>query len=181
MKSQIDFLERLHGILSEADREFLRTGDPMVAVGWIALAAKSGAPIPPAMGAWLHKALDDYQNGDDTMDAAMGLAIKGKAQPRRKRRADAELNDLLGRMWFLIKAGATRPQAAAMVAARSGRQPEQLVRSYGTSWLMRRTDDPFDGMAPPAVREFVVQMLADYPDGEETRQEKGAILSRHRP
>lgn len=179
MRSQIDFLERLRGILSEADQEFARTGDPMVALEWIALAAKNGAPVPPAMGAWLHTALTDYKNGASTMDAAMGLAVKGKAQPRRRHRADVEMNETLGRMWWLIKAGATRPQAAALAATRTGRQPEQLDRSYGKSWFVRRTDDPFAGMAPEAMRAFVVEMLGDYPDSEETRQEKAAILSQH--
>jgi hypothetical protein len=174
-----EFAAKLRGILAEADAAFAKSGDPMDALGWIALAAKAGAPLPPRMGQWLHKALQEYIASDDTMDAAMGLDKRGQAQPRRRRRSDVELNDTLGRMWFLIKAGADRTQAAVLVAALTGRSVEQLQRSYGSSWFVRRTDDPFEGVPPTSVREYVVGMLAEYPDGAETEQEKTAILARH--
>lgn len=179
MSGREAFREKLRSILVEADEAFAKTGDPMDALGWIALAAKSGVELPPRMGMWLHQALQTYVNGDGTMDAAMDLDKRGQAQPRRKRRADGELNDTLGRMWFLMAAGADRTQAAELVAARTGRSVEQLVRSYGLSWFARRTDHPFAGMHPLAVRDYVVGMLAEYPDDARTREAKAAILRQH--
>ena len=98
MSGREQFAVELRGTLAEADEEFGRTGDPMDALGWIALAAKAGAPLPSRMGQWLHTALQAYVNGDASMDEAMGLATRGQGQPRRKRRAASELNDTLGRM-----------------------------------------------------------------------------------
>ena len=175
-----DFKITVDRALAEADQVFADTGDVMVAIEWSALAAKAGVPLPQRIGQWLHRALNDYRNEVvPTMDAAMGLDKRGQGHPRRKRRSAVELNDALGRMWFLIAAGADRTQAAALVAKLTGRQVEQLHRSYGSSWFARRTDRPFDGMQPVEVRDIVVGILADYPDGPETEQEKAAILGLH--
>jgi hypothetical protein len=180
MSGREQFAVELRGTLAEADEEFGRTGDPMDALGWIALAAKAGAPLPSRIGQWLHTALQAYVNGDASMDEAMGLATRGQGQPRRKRRAASELNDTLGRMWFLVQAGATRNQAAALVETTTGRSVEQLMRSYGASWFTGRTDNPFEGMPLSSVRDFVTEtLLSQYPDDERTREAKAAILARY--
>lgn len=179
MSAPVDFAAKLRGTLAEADEVFSKTGDPMDALGWVALAAKSGVELPPRMGRWLHKALQQYTSGEGTMDAAMGLALRGQEQPRRKHRSAADLNDATGRMWWLIHAGATRTQAAVLVAERTGRGVEQLHRSYGKSWHAKRTDDPFAGVPAAAVRAFVVDMLAEYPSIEPTREAKAAIMRKH--
>jgi hypothetical protein len=181
MTPRDQFREKLRGILAEADQAFAASGDPMDALGWIALAAKSGVELPPHMGRWLHQALQTYVNGDSTMDAAMGLRKRGQGGPRRKRREASELNDTLGRMWFLMAAGADRTQAAELVVARVGGTVEQLRRNYSKSWFARRTDHPFDGLHPQAVRDFVVGLLDEYPDDARTREAKAAILRQHPP
>jgi len=166
--------------LLEADQSFAETDDVMEALSWAALAAKSGAPLPPRIGHWLYAALNAYRSGNaKTMDAAMGLEKRGKKQPRRRMSDAVTLNNYLGRMWFLLAAGADRTQAAVLVAARTGRKVEQLQRSYGVSWFARRNDDPFSGMEQEAVRDFVADMLRDYPDALETAREKAAIRRRH--
>lgn len=179
MNGPVDFAAKLRAVLAEADAQFTKTRDPMDALPWVALAAKSGVPLPPRMGQWLHRVLQDYIGGIGTMDAAMGLALRGQEQPRRKRRTAAETDAALGRMWLLVKAGANRTQAATLVAALTGRSVEQLSRSYGASGFARRTDDPFAGVPAGMVREYVVGMLAEYPESTQTEQEKAAILRRH--
>lgn len=175
-----DFKTSFRAALAEADQAFAATGDEMLVIEWVALAAKVGAPIPPCMGRWLNKALSDYRNEvAPTMDAAMGLDKRGKASPRVKRRYAGALNVALGRMWFLIAAGADRTQAATLVAKLTGRQVEQLHRSYGKSWFARRVDQPFEGAPQDVIRDVVIGILADYPDGAETEQEKAAILARY--
>ena len=168
--------------LADADKLFADTRDTMLALQWIGFAAHAGEPIPPHMAGWLHKALEDYRNGPNTlrMDAAMGLNKRAKEQPKRRWRDAFELNDRLGRMWFLTAAGASREQAAVLVVALVGRgEVEQLIRSYGKSWFAHRTDDPFAGVDAFTVREFVDEMLAEYPDSTVTAQEKAAIRRQH--
>lgn len=170
-----DFIAKLGEVLLEADKSFGETGDVMEALGWVALAAKSGAPLPPGIGEWLHTALSEYQNSDVTMDEAMGLSSRGKP-PRRKSREARDKQAALGRMWMLCSAGAERKDAAVLVASVTGRAVEQLVRAYGESSFPARESQPFDGMAPHEVAAFVRITLTDYPDGPETEQEKAAIM-----
>ena len=174
-----DYKAVIRDALAGADRSFADTGNTIEALGWIALAAKAGEPIPPGIGLWLHGALQRYTKGSDTMDKAMGLDKQGQGNPRRKHRAAFELNDVHGDMWFLIHAGADRTQAAALVAAATGRSVDTLTRSYGSSWFAKRADNPFESMPAESVRAFVLDMLAKYPDGTHTEQEKAAIMSKH--
>lgn len=174
------FAVELRGILAEADAAFVKTGDPMDALGWIGLAAKSGVELPPHMGAWLHQALQTYIKGEGTMDAAMALRKHGAGSPRRRRREASWLNDIHGKMWFLIAAGATRTQAAELVSTIAGRSVEQLLRTYGKSWFVRRADAPFDGMHPTSVLQYLVEtLLPEFPDDERTREAKATILARY--
>jgi hypothetical protein len=175
-----DYKTTVREALASADQAFADTGDVMEALDWIAFAAKGGEPIPQRIGAWLHEALQTYRKGVGTMDEAMGLTVRGQGQPRRKRRAALELSDTLGRMWFLINAGADRTQAAVLLETTTGRSVEQLTRAYGLSWFARRTDNPFEGMPQSSVRDFVTQtLLPQYPDDERTREVKAAIVARY--
>jgi hypothetical protein len=124
-----DITSRVALALRQADQEFADSGDVMGALRWVAFAAQAGAPMPPRIATWLRQAVLTYVDGAGSMDHAMGLAQRGKAQPRQKGRAALALNDMLGRMWFLIAAGATRTHAAEMVAVVTSREPEQLARS----------------------------------------------------
>ena len=166
--------------LAGADRSFADTGDVMEALGWVAFAAKAGAALPPRIGAWLHAALTDYTKGAAlTMDEAMGLAKRGKAQPRRKAHEAHELQSGLGRMMMLCAAGAIRKDAAVLVSSVTRYTVEYLSREYGASRFPARESQPFSGVHPESVATFVRALLAEYPDGAETEQEKVAILQRH--
>lgn len=182
MTARETFAAKLRATLAEADNAFAETADPMDALGWIALAAKAGAALPPHMGAWLHQALQTYICGDGTMDAAMGLDKRGQGQPRRKRRETSALNGVHAKMWFLVGAGASRTEAAELVSTTTGRSVEQLLRTYSKSWFARRADRPFDGMDAPQARRYLAEtLLPEFPDDARTRKTKARILARFQP
>lgn len=163
--------DKLREVLGWADQAFAESGDPMAAIQSIATAAGSGVALPPHMGRWLRDALQTYIRSECSMDTAMGLDKRGKRQPRRRHRASAELEFAFTDMWFLVAVGASHTQAAELVAVRTGRSVEQLVRSYGTSWF---------GKNPQTLANLDTEvLLRAYPDDARTREAKAAIRQRH--
>lgn len=169
--------------LSAADKAFADTQDGLAALGWVALAAKAGQPIPPHMAKWLHGAIRAYQGSDKlTLESALGLSGQGKANPKRKARERAALDGDLARMSILHTLGATIPQAAAMVAEVFAGQlkADTLADRYARS-----------GSGKTALRDRklalinwhwteVENMLAEYPDrGQLIAEGKAAIRDRY--
>lgn len=176
-----EFRAKLAGILADADRAFADSGDPMDALGWIALAAKSGAPLPPTIGRWLHKAIGDYQAGAArTMDAALGLDKPGRANPRRRRQDRSALDVALSQMMLLHAAGGTIRQASVLVAAVTGRSADELERAYGEQKISVKAAQVFDGAPADWVADMVLSVMDEYPDAPlEVQQAKAAILAKH--
>jgi len=179
-----EFRAKIQDALAAADQSFATTGDVMEALSWVSFAARNGHPIPPRIGAWLHKALDAYCSGTaPSMDAALSLVARGRP-PRRKSHDESKLQGALARMFVLNLIGATIPQAAALVARLGGFTQATLADRY------RRR-----GMGKAALRDRaevlrrwlpseIEQTLAEYPDhGIEIEQAKGAVramYARHR-
>jgi hypothetical protein len=134
-----DLKAKVQQALADADQSFADTGDVMEALSWIGLAAKVGEPIPPRIGAWLKKALDDYRSGTAaTMDAAMGLASLGRP-PRRRLHDRSKLQGALARMYVLHADGATIEQAATLVASLSpDHTTGTLIDRYTRSGMGRK-------------------------------------------
>ena len=107
--------------LRQADESFAATGDPMEALSWIAFAAKSGNPIPPRIGEWLHAAVGAYERRDAaSMDAALGLKVPGKwGQPRARKQARSRLDGLLSEMLLWVAHGANIEEAAYLVSLKA--------------------------------------------------------------
>ncbi|MBL8288282.1 MAG: hypothetical protein JNL85_09895 [Rubrivivax sp.] len=184
----VNLHDNIQAVFAGADKAFAASGNVIEALGWVRLAAKAGLPIPPNIGRWLSGAIGDYLAADEpgskvTMDRAMGLsgtgATSGKGQPRRKAREARTLNNALGDMWILLCARATKTEAATLAAAKHGKEDAlDLMRSYGESWHAHRQDNAFEGMGVEAVRAFLADHLAGYPDSPLTAQEKAAIGAR---
>lgn len=180
------WLARLRAVLLEADQSFFANGDVMEALGWVAFAAKTGTPLPPRIGQWLHDALDAYRAGKvATLDAALGLDGIGKSNPRRQLRERSALEGALARMMVLHMIGATISQAAAMVARLTPDfKATTLADRYGRSGL---------GVAalqgrPQALRRWlpseIEQVLCEYPDHrieiEQGKEAIRAMYAKHR-
>ncbi|WP_310383904.1 hypothetical protein [Roseateles sp.] len=171
----------LGAALAEADKSFSKTGNTLEALSWVALAAKTGEPIPPAIGKWLHSAITAYRiDQTPTLDAALGLNDAGAANPKRRLRQDCGLQADLGRMMILHMIGATIPQAAAMAARTSSEM-------YSASTLEGRFRRSGLGIAARQDRSTALAhwhwteietMLAEYPDhGIEIAEGKESIRS----
>lgn len=172
-------------LLADADQAFADTGNVMEALGHVAFAAKVGEPIPPRIGAWLKKALDDYSSGAaPTMDAAMGLAGRGRPA-RRQVHERNRLQGALARMYVLHVAGATIEQAATIVARLA---PDftvnTLIDRYTRSGMGRRALSERPTMQRYWHATEIETILAEYPDKPlAVKQAKDAIrkvYARHR-
>lgn len=156
--------DRVAEALAQADESFAATGDVMEALEWVAFAAKHGKAIPPHIAAWFSKVINDYRDGTaHTMDAALGLAAPGKAQPRRRLHEASNLQRALARMMVLHGMGATIEQAAAMVAS--------LAPDFKASTLADRYKRSGMGKQALQIRRAgywrlhdVLVTLAGYPD-----------------
>jgi hypothetical protein len=164
-------------MLRPADLAFAETGDVMEALAWVATAAKAGAPLPPRIGRWLHKAINDYRAGTaSSLDAALGLKAGGKASPRRRLADKSAREGALARMAVLHTLGATIQQAAVLVARMS---PEfaasTLLDRYKRSGHGRRALADRRGLAWSIAQVRLI--LSEYPDAPaEAAQAKAAIL-----
>jgi hypothetical protein len=163
--------------LAQADESFAATGNVMEALDWVAFAAQSGYRIPPRIGEWLSKALNDYRAGTaPTMDAALGLNESGKAQARLRLLHQSKVQRAMARMMVLRSMGATIEDAATMVASLSPDfKASTLADRYKRSGMgkkaltMRRTDY--------WQRHGVSATLAEYPDKPlAVAEAKAAIL-----
>jgi len=122
-------IEQLREELDAAEARF-KDGDLMAGLYGAKIAIEHDAPIPRAIGRWLHSALAQYlyagpgyahRQGLDrprkTIDEALGLKQPGNANPMRRalqaRRNGAALADML-RLQMI--GGATIPEAATLVA-----------------------------------------------------------------
>lgn len=180
-----DLKARIEAALAAADQSFADTGNAMEALGWIGFAAKVGEPIPPRIAAWLKKALDVYSSGAaPTMDAAMGLAGRGRPA-RRQVHERNRLQGALARMYVLHVAGATIEQAATLVARLS---PDftvsTLIDRYKRSGMGRRAISERPTMQRHWHSTEIETILAEYPDKPlAAKQAKDAIrkvYARHR-
>ncbi len=87
----------LQSALAAADESLTKTGDVMEAISFVALAAKTGTPLPAHIGRWLAAALEEYRAGKhSSMDHALGLS-----QARRKLKSRGALQLALARMRVL--------------------------------------------------------------------------------
>ena len=173
-----DFRDTLRRALADADAAFTATGNTLEALGWVALAAKAGAPLPPAIGRWVHRAINDYQAGAaPSLDAAFGLAARGKAQPRRKAQERSRLEAPLARMSVLHTMGGTIEQAAELVAPATGYSVETLIDRYSRSGHGRMALAERPAMLARLTINEARGMLDEYPaDTDGAAQAKAAIL-----
>lgn len=173
----------LGAVLAQADRAFAATGDALEALGWIALATKTGTPIPPAIGKWLHGAINAYQSGAaPTIDAAMGLNAEGAANPREKMRRQSAVEGDLARMMVLCVVGATPKQAAAMVERISvaGIKFEALIKRFNKSGLKQAAERDQAQAAHRYHWTEVEELLKEYPDhGPEIEEAKATIRAKY--
>ena len=182
----IDIKVKVRAALAGADQSFADTGDVMEALGWVALAAKVGEPIPPRIGAWLHKSIKEYERGTVTMDAALGLNATGRANPRGAKTHEALLQGALARMMILHVLGATIPQAAALVATlaptptRATLADRYRRRGLGKMVLANRKQ-----VLAHYRRSDIEKILAEYPDHRGEPAEAKACIrtmyAKHRP
>lgn len=171
--------EKIRAALADYDAAFLRDRDPTTALEAVRVALRAGLPVPPGIATWLHGGLHVY--ADDaaaSLNAALGLAGRGRSNPRRRRAEWHRLNEALGRMWWLLAIGATPGEAAELVAAVTNYSTDYLARAYRRSWHARRTDDPLAGGEPKQVRRFAQEVLADYLVNDETCDLARALLDR---
>lgn len=171
---KVDLTQHLAQALSDADRSFAETGDVMEALSWVAFAAKAGEPLPPRIGRWLYAALNAYRSGEArSLDAALGLKLTGKANPRQRLLNRSKLQRALARMAVLHDIGATIEQAATLVSRLAPDSARTTLEDrYGRSGL-GASRSPHRRWCIAEVRK----VLSEFPDKpREAAQAKAAIL-----
>ena len=109
--------ENLGARMAKAERSFVESGDLMAGLHVVSMALAHEVAVPRWASEWLRIGLMMYLNGGiGSLDEALGLKAKGRANPRRKHAEIASLKGALGRMLMLQACGATVAQAATLVA-----------------------------------------------------------------
>ncbi len=157
----------LAAALAEIDGSFAATGNPLEALGAVALAAKTATPIPPTIAEWLRAGIEAFKADQSvTLDAALGLNAVGPENPRRQRRAKDGLQGDLGRVYVLHMLGATIDEAASMVE----RVSPEMLKASTISDRFRRSGLGKEARAEraAAIARYhwteIEAILAEYPD-----------------
>lgn len=166
--------EDLTEYLADADKLCaIGASDAFETLGWAAMHISAGRPLSPHIGAWLVRAVEQYQLGSGSFDAALGLDLPGRANPRRQARAHEACEAALGEMLNLHALGATVPQAAAMATCLGSQfAPSTLERKFRRSWMAKQAR----AMRVPMPRAAMENILARYPDENiEVAQGKASV------
>lgn len=131
--------------------------------------------VPRAVAEWMANGIALYLSGRrKSLDDALGLVKPGRAHPLRRAKEEHALRSALGRMFHLHILGATIPQAAALVAAKTPDYAvDTLIDRYRRGGY---TADVKKVLALNLMSIDPTETLAEYPDQPlEVRQAKDAI------
>jgi hypothetical protein len=186
--------EDLAECLAEADRVFREDKDVVAALMGTRIALAHGAPVPPSIAGWLESGVAMLLNGErKSIDEALGLKKKGRANPLRAAKEAAKLRAALNRMLVLQRVGASIPEAATLVASLSPDfKQSTLIDRYRRSGYTEEAAD-----ADRRVRDWLARQgnrlsglsfatsdpentLAGYPDRPlAVKQAKAAIRAKY--
>lgn len=184
--------ESIRKVIPIRTEAFVQTGDPWIALQVLQDALLAEQVVPAQVADWLLKGIHlskPHPGFSDEVPLGVALGLEGgvgTSNATRAFRARIVREQRLAEMRALWRIGASEGEAAVLVASRH--EPPLNVDTLRAMWkrarrLPLRADQSshlWEKTERPAV-EDVRQLLATYPDSEETRQEKAAILARLKP